>query len=173
MGYNDKLRANDDLRRSRTCRAAAVHALVDLPTWDRVAAASRLCQAAGPDQSLAMAKAGRMVAYKRLPVYGECEKLAAAALEGPGSGKTSGSPQQTELRGPAAAVLRCNTVSRERAAISVRKLKGARRRYFHDFRKVAIEAAIQQAPEAFNAPNKGTRFELTTGISKRGLLSNP
>ena len=143
MGYNDKLRANDDLRRSRTCRASAVHALVDLPTWDRVAAASRPCQAAGPDESSATAKAERRVAYKRLPVYEECEKLAAAALKGPGSGKTSGGPPRTELRGAAAAVLRCNAVSLVKAAFAVRSLKVTHRGYFHDFGKVAIEAAIQ------------------------------
>ena len=102
----EKLGAVGDLKGSQTNRAAAIRTPVNLPTWSHFAAVIRTFQGKGVKGNLATAKAGRVDAYKQLPVGTDCEMLAAAALKDPTTGLLRGFVPQTQLFGATAAVFR-------------------------------------------------------------------
>ena len=79
-----------------------------------------MSQEGGTNQSLALAKADRRAARKRLPVCDERNELAAVSLSEPKSREMRGFIPQTQLSSATGAVLNDNTISQVMAALSVR-----------------------------------------------------
>ena len=94
-----KLRAEDDLKRSQTNRAAAIRTPVNLPTRDHFSAVIRIFEEAKMSEGSAMAKADHRDAYKQLPVRSDQECFARVALEDPASGKMRGFAQKLSSSG--------------------------------------------------------------------------
>ena len=145
----EKLRAVDDLKRSRTNEATAVTTPINLPSWDHIANMCIFFRKQGETRPLAMAKADHADAYKQLPLKAEDEQAAVVTLQSPEDGKWYGFIPKTQLFGSTAAVLHYNCLSRVIASLACRILKLPCVGYYDDFAIIAPRLIINKALEAF------------------------
>ena len=82
----DKLRAVDDLKKSLTNEATAIHFPPNLPSWGHVAQMCTLLSSRGGERPIAMAKADHAYACRQLPLLEKDEFAAVVALKNPPGG---------------------------------------------------------------------------------------
>ena len=85
----EELRAVDDLRRSHTNRAAAIQTPVNLPPWGHFATVITF-RDKGPEDSLSIAREGRMDPFTQPPERAGKRMAAVATSKYPASGKVGG-----------------------------------------------------------------------------------
>ena len=165
----EKLRAADDLKRSRANAAAAIRAPANLPLCDHFGAEVGMFQEGQTNGSTAFALAGHRAAYKQLPVCEERENPAAGSLRGQKTNKPRCPPTQTQFFGVAAASLNYNTVPWVMATQAARWLKIVRVGYFDDFCTVAKGSRIDEALKAFTQLDAFRDSDLEDEEAERGF----
>ena len=172
-----KLRACDDLRRSRTNFPCVVETPIKLARWDHLAELTNLVNDGSRDWVFFIAD--HEAAYKQLPLDYSHAKLAVIALRSPHDGRWYGFLSRTLMFGAIAAVLRYNVFSRLLSELVSKLLVIPLLCFFDDFGSVVPKVLAGRALANFTAfcPKRGIQLkadksEYGQNIAFLGLLGN-